>query len=139
MLEATGDAALGQDMEEWAHLQYFEKKEKTPTFIITNGDRDLSRAEEVAVAAKQIGRRVAAITPKTATNLINLSDFHFPIAEIEEMFSPVVAAVPGELLAAYLAEEKKEAYFRDFEGGRSPEGGGGISRIRTSATWEQWR
>ncbi len=139
MLEATGDSSLGQDMEEWAHLQYFEKKVKTPTFIITAADRDLSRAEEVAVAAKQLGRLVAVVAPKTATNLINLSDFHFPITEIDEMFSPVVAAVPGELFSAYLSEEKKEAYFRDFEGGRSAEGGGGISRIRTSETWEQWR
>ena len=139
MLEATGDSALGQDIEEWAHLQYFEKKVKTPTFIITAGDRDLSRAEEAAVAARQIGRQIAIVAPKTATNLINLSDFHFPIAEIDEMFSPVVAAVPGELFSAYLSEEKKESYFRDFGGGRSIEGGGGISRIRTSETWEQWR
>ena len=35
-------------------------------------------------------------------------------------------------IAAYRAEQSGEPYFRNFEGGRSREGGGGISRIRTS-------
>ncbi len=139
ILEASGDSALGQDIEEWAHLQYFAKKVGTPTFIISAGDHDLSRAEEVAVAAKQIGRQVGVISPKSASNLIQSADFHFPIPQVEEMFSPLITAIPGELFAAYLSEEKKEPYFRDFKGGRSIENGGGISRIRTSETWEKWR
>ena len=139
ILEASGDSALGQDVEEWAHLQYFAKKVGTPTFIISAGDRDLSRAEEIGVAAKQIGRQLAVISPKSASNLIASADFHFPIPQVEEMFSPLITAIPGELFAAYLAEEKKEPYFRAFKGGRDVEGGGGISRIRTSETWQEWR
>ena len=139
VLEASGDSALGQDVEEWAHLQYFAKKVSTPTFIITVGDRDLSRAEEVAVAAKQIGRSLAVIAPKSVKNLTKLADFHFPIPEVKEMFSPLITAIPGELFSAYLSEAKGEPYFQGFTGGRSIEGGGGISRIRTSETWENWR
>lgn len=139
VLEASGDSALGQDMEEWAHLQYFAKKVSTPTFIISAGDRDRSRAEEVAVAAKQIGRQVAVVTPQSSADLIKSADYHFPLPQVDEMFSPLIAAIPGELFAAYLAEEKKEPFFRDFKGGRDVEGGGGISRIRTSETWEKWR
>jgi len=139
VLEASGDSALGQDVEEWAHLQYFAKKAPTPTFIISAGDRDLSRAAEVAVAARQIGRKVAVIAPASAAELVKLADYHFPIPQVDEMFSPLITAIPGELFAAYLAEEKKEPYFRDFKGGRDVEGGGGISRIRTSETWEQWQ
>ena len=139
LLEATGDCALGQDVEEWAHLQYFEKVQGTPTFIITAGDRDLSRAEEVAVAAKQIGRQVAAVCPSSARGLVEIADIHFPIPEVEERFSPLITSIPGDLFAAYLSEVKGEAFFRDFKGGRSSEGGGGISRIRTSESWEKWR
>lgn len=139
ILEASGDSALGQDVEEWAHLQYFAKKVGTPTFIISAGDRDLSRAEEIGVAAKQIGRQLAVISPQSASNLIASADFHFPIPQVKEMFSPLITAIPGELFAAYLAEEKKEPYFRAFKGGRDVEGGGGISRIRTSETWQEWR
>ena len=139
VLEASGDSALGQDVEEWAHLQYFAKKISTPTFIISAGDRDLSRAVEMAVAAKQIGRLVAVISPKSATDLTKYADHHFSIPEVKEMFSPLITAIPGELFAAYLSEAKDEPFFRDFKGGRSIEGGGGISRIRTSETWENWR
>ena len=139
VLEASGDSALGQDVEEWAHLQYFAKSVRTPTFIISAGDRDLSRAEEIAVAAKQIGRLVAVVSPKSAVGLTKHADYHFPIPEVKEMFSPLITAIPGELFSAYLAEVKDEPFFRDFKGGRSIEGGGGISRIRTSETWENWR
>jgi glucosamine--fructose-6-phosphate aminotransferase (isomerizing) len=120
-------------------LQYCAQKVGTPTFISIADDRDLSRAEEIGVAAKQIGRQLAVISPKSASNLIASADFHFPIPQVEEMFSPLITAIPGELFAAYLAEEKKEPYFRAFKGGRDVEGGGGISRIRTSETWQEWR
>ena len=70
VLEASGDPALGQETEEWAHLQYFARAAATPTFIITAADRDLSRATEVAVAAKAVGRRVAAVSPASAAGAI---------------------------------------------------------------------
>ncbi|MDO9547232.1 MAG: SIS domain-containing protein [Pelolinea sp.] len=139
VLEASGDSALGQDVEEWAHLQYFAKKKSTPTLFISAGDRDLSRAVEMAVAAKQLGRLVGVISPKSAAGLTKYADHHFPIPEVKEMFSPLITAIPGELFAAYLSEVKKEPFFRDFKDGRSIEGGGGISRIRTSETWENWK
>jgi len=51
-----------------------------------------------------------------------------------EMFAPVISAIPGSLFAAYRADVIGEPFFRNFTGGRSQEGGGGISRIRTSET-----
>ena len=139
LLEASGDPALGQDTEEWAHLQYFAKVANTPTFFITAGDRDLSRVLEVVVAAKQIGRRVVVICPKTAAELIEKADAAFTFAPVKEMFSPLVTQIAGEMFAAYRAEVIGEPFFRDFGGGRSTEGGGGISRIRSSDIWETWQ
>lgn len=139
VLEASGDPALGQDTEEWAHLQYFAKAPKTPTFFITAADRDLSRIDEVIVAAKQIGRRVVVICPETATEIIGKVDVAFTFAPVNEMFSALVTQIPGELFAAYRADLLGEPFFRGFSGGRSVEGGGGISRIRTSEYWETWK
>lgn len=139
ILEASGDSALGQDAEEWGHLQYFARTAETPTFFITACGRDYSRTVEAATAAKAIGRRVVAIAPNKATELVGLSRYHLPIAEVPEVLSPVVAAIPGELVAAYRSEVIREPFFRGFGGGRSIEGGGGISRIRTSDTWEVWQ
>jgi len=139
ILEASGDPAIGQDTEEWAHLQYFAKQADTPTIFITAGDRDASRIAEVITAAKQIGRRVAVICPENSKELIDLAKNAWTFGKTREMFSPLVTQIPGELFAAYRAEVINEPFFRGFGGGRSTEGGGGISRIRTSDNWENWK
>jgi glucosamine--fructose-6-phosphate aminotransferase (isomerizing) len=133
VLEASGDPAMAQETEEWAHLQYFARATATPTFLITAGDRDRSRMEEVATAARAVGRRVVAIAPASLSPLQETANKMLPLPEgVREMYSPLVASIPGELFAAYRAELLGEPYFRGFSGGRSQEGGGGISRIRTS-------
>ena len=133
ILEATGDSALGQDAEEWAHLQYFAGQSDTPTFLISAGDRDLSRMAEVATAARAIGRRVAAVVPASAVSITAQAQAGLPLPEgIREAFSPVISAIPASLFAAQRADVINEPFFRAFGGGRSVEGGGGISRIRTS-------
>jgi glucosamine--fructose-6-phosphate aminotransferase (isomerizing) len=138
VLEASGDPALGQDTEEWCHLQYFAKDANTPTFAITAAERDLSRVTEMVVAAKAIGRRVVVIAPKTALELTKLADAAFTFSPVREMFSHLVTQIPGLLFAAYRAEVVGEPFFRGFGGGRSTEGGGGISRIRTSELSKKW-
>lgn len=139
ILEATGDPAMGQDMEEWNHLQYFVRPPATPTFLISAGQRDLSRAEETAVAAKQVGRRVAVIAPQSAAQLHHLADASLPIADVPEMFSPLVASIPAGLFAAWRADLLGEPFFRNFTGGRDIAEGGGISRIQTSEMWDEWQ
>jgi glucosamine--fructose-6-phosphate aminotransferase (isomerizing) len=134
LLEASGDTAVAQETEEWAHLEYFARELGTPTILISAGGRDANRTLEVATAARAIGRSLAIIAPvdsepaqKTQANFV------FPLAgSPRECFSPLTACLPGLLFAAYRAQALEEAYFRGFGGGRSAEGGGGISRIRTS-------
>lgn len=139
ILEASGDTAVAQDTEEWAHLQYFARQVTTPTFLISAGGWDESRALEIATAAHHIGRRVAVIAPANS-KLAHTPDKMalLPIAgPIREAFSPLLTCLPGTLFAAYRAQAIGEPYFRDFGGGRSIEGGGGISRIRDSVQIEQ--
>jgi glucosamine--fructose-6-phosphate aminotransferase (isomerizing) len=133
VLEASGDGAVGQETEEWAHLQYFARARATPTFFISAGGRDLSRAAETAAAATAIGRRVVAVAPGSASTLREVAARKLPVAEgIPEMLSPVLLAIPSELFAAYRAEVLGESYFRRAGGGRMPGG----SRVRTSAMWD---
>jgi glutamine---fructose-6-phosphate transaminase (isomerizing) len=134
LIEASGDAAIGQDTEEWAHLQYFGKEPDTPTFIISAGGWDASRAAEVVTAAQQIGRRVALIAPENSELAQAVDPAHLlPISgTTAEHFSPLLTCLPGLLFAAHRAELLNEPYFRAFSGGRSSKGGGGISRIQTS-------
>ncbi len=133
ILEASGDPALGQDTEEWAHLQYFARAVTTPTILISAGERDSSRMVEVAVAANAIQRRLAAVAPASLPEIAQIAQFFFPLPEgLREIISPLVTAIPANLIAAYRAEVINEPYFRSFGGGRDASGGGGISRIRTS-------
>lgn len=135
VLEASGDAAVGQDTEEWAHLQFFARTRSTPTFFITAGERDLSRATEVAIAAKAIGRRVVAVAPASVSTLREAAPRILPLAErVSEMFSPLIATIPGALFAAYRSEVLGEPFFRPAGEGREP----GINRVRTSQTWDTW-
>ena len=133
MLEASGDFVSAVDMEEWAHLQYFNRHPSTPTFIISAGGRDRSRALEIVRAGTGIGRRVALVAPQGLANLLDGGFIHFPLPDgVPEVFSPLIAWIPGALAAAQRAELLGEPYFRAFGGGRHPEGGGGLSRIQTS-------
>lgn len=138
LLEASGDAALGQDTEEWAHLQYFAREPRTPTFIIDALGQSHSRACEVAAAAKAIGRRVAAIVPLGETAISAQAEAVLPVrGDVREVFSPLLYSLAGMLLANYRTEVLQESYFRCFGGGRSVREGGGASRVQSSAIQEQ--
>ncbi|MCI0396748.1 MAG: SIS domain-containing protein [Chloroflexi bacterium] len=141
LVEASGDPAIGQDLEEWAHLQYFGREVATPTFLISAGGWDTDRALEIATAAKRIGRRVAVIAPANSPLAQTPDkDALLPTAgPLRECFSPLVTALPAVLFAAHRAGQMGEPYFRNFGGGRQAEGGGGISRIRTSRRLAQVR
>src|SRR5262249_15283802 len=64
VIEAAGRHAIGQDTEEWAHLQYFVNVDTaTPTFVISPGGRGHNRAAELVSSMKRIGRTVVAVVP----------------------------------------------------------------------------
>lgn len=134
LLEASGDMAVAQDMEEWAHLHYFARQASTPTFLISAGQRDVDRTLEIATAARVLGRRLALITPGSSPLARPVGDdIIFALKEpLRECFSSLLTSIPAILFAAYRSQLLNEPYFRAFGGGRSIEGGGGISRIRTS-------
>ena len=57
-IEATGISAGGQDVEEWAHLEYFCEPSGLPVWMLSSGGRSQTREQEVLEAATAIGRRV---------------------------------------------------------------------------------
>jgi glucosamine--fructose-6-phosphate aminotransferase (isomerizing) len=134
LLEASGDIAVAQDMEEWAHLDYFGRDPAAPTLLISAADRDGDRASEIAVAARAIGRRLAIIAPagSALSTACEPSGRLSYASRARECFSPLLSCLPGLLIAAHRSKALGEPYFRGFGGGRSVEGGGGISRIRSS-------
>jgi len=131
VIEAAGRHAMGQDTEEWAHLQYFVNVEPaTPTFIISPAGRGHGRAAELVEVMRRIGRTVIAVVPEEDEQIATGADWVLPVVgEVPEVFSPMVYAVAGELFSAYLAQAVDEPPFRGFADVYEP---GGIT-IRNSA------
>lgn len=133
MLEASGDPSPAQEIEEWAHIQYFAAEKDTPTILISMVGSDASRAAEVAEAMTVIGRRAVGVLPQDDALVAPHVGKVLPIVgNVRECFSPVVTSIPGELLAAERAQQLNEPYFRDFADNRRREDGYQPSRIYDS-------
>ena len=133
VLEASGDAALAQETEEWSHLQYFASDADTPVILLSTNQFDAGRVSEVARAAKSIGRPIALVSTPDASDILQYVDALLPMPlGIPERYASVVYSIPGELLAASRAAALNAPYFRDFGGGRKVDWANGASAIYDS-------
>jgi glutamine---fructose-6-phosphate transaminase (isomerizing) len=123
VLEASGLAYHAQDVEEWAHLEYFQEPADTPTWILTSGGREATRVDEVEHAAQAVGRRLQV------TRWLGNPEWS---SDEREALSPFGLWPAPVAFAQQLMERLDREPFRAFGGGRSLTEGGGASRIRTS-------
>ncbi len=113
VVEAAGKHVIGQDIEEWAHLQYFSKEADTPTVVIAPPGASHDRAAEVVQVMRHLGRRIIAVVADDDEVIAPQADYVLPVrGQVSEMFSPLVYCVGTELLAAAVARAAKEPYFR---------------------------
>jgi len=133
VIEAAGRHAMGQDTEEWAHLQYFVNVDpSTPTFVVSPGGRGHGRAAELVEPMKRIGRTLVAVVPDGDDAIAPQADWVLPVVgNVREIFTPMVYAVAGELFAAHLSDVVGEPFFRRFSGPYDTEATGG-NTIRNS-------
>jgi glucosamine--fructose-6-phosphate aminotransferase (isomerizing) len=122
VIEAAGRHAMGQETEEWAHLQYFTDVETaTPTFLISPGYRGHYRAGELMEPLRRIQRTIVAITPHDDTLVAPGSDWHLPVlGEVREAFTPMVYPVAAELFAAHLSDVVGKPFFRSDNAAYDP-------------------
>ncbi|ETX01723.1 MAG: hypothetical protein ETSY1_06150 [Candidatus Entotheonella factor] len=62
LVESCGANAWAQDLEEWAHIQFFNRQERTPTCLIIPPGPSVERAQEVLPYVKDIGRYTLLVT-----------------------------------------------------------------------------
>ena len=123
VIETAGERVWAQELEEWAHLEYFCEPANMTTWILKTDGRCRSREAEVINAAQAISRRLAVSS-------WGGGDGWHPL--LREGLSPLALWVAP---AAYAAERSiilDAVPFRGFRGGRDPREGGGASRIRSS-------
>ena len=134
VLEAAGRHAMGQETEEWAHLQYFVNTDpSTPTFVISPGGRGHSRAAELMEPVNRVGRTSVAVVPQGDTAIAPHADWVLPVVgNVREIFSPMVYAIAGELFAAHLSDAIGEPFFRRFSGAYDTQNAASAQTIRNS-------
>jgi glucosamine--fructose-6-phosphate aminotransferase (isomerizing) len=114
VIEAAGRHAMGQESEEWAHLQYFTSTDpSTPTFLISPGYRGHERVGHLMAPLKRIGRTTVAIVPEGDEVVAPHAQWVLPvIGNVREAFTPMVYATATELFSAHLADVIGEPFFR---------------------------
>ncbi len=106
LAEAAGVFAVGQDLEEWSHVERWAYPEDMPVFVIAPPGRSHWRAVTLAAMAQDQGRRVVAVTPGDDDEITRHAGFVLPVlGEVREEFSPLVYHVFACYLASYSATQ----------------------------------
>ena len=113
LVEAAGVFAMGQDLEEWWHVERFAYPVDMPVFVIAPPGRSHWRAGEVAATAHGLGRRVIAVTHPEDTEVTRHAHAVLPVqGEAREEFSPLVYHVFASHVAAAVAERLGRSPFQ---------------------------
>ncbi len=104
VIEATRFPAVGQQMEEWAHEQYFTTSDRTTTFVMAPPGASRERAREQMVAIKAMGSTCVAVCDPKDHETAALADLVAPVYfPVDEILSPLLCCIPAELFAFHLA------------------------------------
>ncbi|CAN98385.1 put. Sugar isomerase domain containing protein [Sorangium cellulosum So ce56] len=105
MVEATGLLTVGEDVEEWWHVERFAYPVDMPLFVIAPPGRAHRRASEIAEAARGLGRRVFAVVHEADTEVSRHAILTLPVAgEAREAFSPLLYHLFAGYVASHVAE-----------------------------------
>lgn len=105
LTEIAGISAIGQDIEEWWHVERFQAVKTTPLIIFAPNGPSQARAIEVALGARLLGHIVTLIgAPDLAKELSSASFDHVPIgAGPAEPWAAVTMAPIGPIIAGEVA------------------------------------
>jgi glucosamine--fructose-6-phosphate aminotransferase (isomerizing) len=113
LVEACGVNAVAQELEEWAHIQFFLKAPRLPTVLIAPPGRCLDRAMELAGVIEGLHALVAIVGAQDNAVLKARTPYYFGIdGRVKEALSPLLTSMPAELLACHLAYCHDERFFR---------------------------
>ena len=101
------EALAGQELEEWAHEQYFCTGEDTYTFVIAPPGAAIDRAREQLWAVNEMKSTSIAICDANDSETARQAKVTAPVyGGQDEALSPLSYCIPGELFAFYFAATK---------------------------------
>src|SRR5581483_5157613 len=97
LFEQPNQIGVGQELEEWAHEQYFlVRPQVTPIFVIAPPGNSRDRAIEQIHGARDMGGTVIAICDSNDEEIRNLAHWTIPVhGQLREEFSPLAYIIPG--------------------------------------------
>jgi glutamine---fructose-6-phosphate transaminase (isomerizing) len=113
LVEACGVNAIGQDLEEWAHIQFFLRTPCLPTILIAPPGRCFDRALELAEVIQGLSGLATVVGSQDERAPKPHAAYYFGIhGKADEALSPLLTSMPAELLACHLAYIAEERFFR---------------------------
>ena len=95
---------VSQELEEWAHEQFFLTGKGTQVLFIAPQGRSVSRIRELLHTTQTMGGTGVVVTDESNPKLARAAEVTLPVAgSVSEALSPLVYCVPGQLFATYLA------------------------------------
>jgi glutamine---fructose-6-phosphate transaminase (isomerizing) len=136
LLEASGRHALARDLEEWAHLNYFDHapSEIATVLVVPQGSVAQSRAVELIGYMHKLGRSlVVAGGGEASDKAKSLGHATLPVPALDERWSPLFLSVVPALIAAHLSALDGAEYGR---GGKPPwDDSSTAATVQQSAIW----
>ncbi len=103
---------VSQEVEEWAHEQFFLTGPGTHVLFIAPGGRSESRVRELLHTTRTMGGTGVVVADASNDELAAAADVTLPVAgAVQEALSPLVYCVPGQLFATYLARARGRLAF----------------------------
>ena len=103
---------VSQELEEWAHEQFFLTGPGTQVLFIAPQGRSMTRIRELLHTTQTMGGTGVVITDESNAELGEAADVVLPVAgTVPEALSPLVYCVPGQLFATYLAQSRGRLAF----------------------------
>ena len=113
MIESCGFYSMGQDLEEWSHVEFFAYPNDMPTVIIAPPGNSRWRAEEIAEMVKSYGHKTAVIAAEGDHSIMQYAHYMFPVTGyVREEYSPIIYHIGSDLLAFYLTIAQNKRLFQ---------------------------
>ncbi len=104
-LEVCHETAIGQETEELAHQEFWILDKNNPVFLISPKGTGAYRSFEVGSCLREFGNDVVTITNDNQFEQLSKFTVEIP-EETDELFSPLINAVPVQLIAYYYSQLK---------------------------------
>jgi len=119
LLEAAPVPCMAQEVEEWAHLEYFLTGVDTQIIFLAPAGPSRQRVLDMMQTASRLNSYVIAVADPEDKEVAELASEVWPVPPQEEVFSPIAYSVPLDILAYEAMLTQGSAPFRLDSSGNS--------------------